>query len=171
MNIALVLLRLIHIFSGVFWAGSAFVLARFIEPAVAATQPESNKFMQYFMGRTGYVIAQSIAGPLTVLAGLILYWSDSGGLQNAWITTPAGLGFTVGAIFGLIAFGIGFFISRTTAEKMTALGREMQSAGKPPTPEQMSKMKALQERLTSASIWLAIVLAVTVAAMATARYL
>jgi uncharacterized membrane protein len=45
MNIALVLLRLIHIFSGVFWAGSAFVLARFIQPAAAATQPESNKFM------------------------------------------------------------------------------------------------------------------------------
>jgi hypothetical protein len=170
MNIVLVLLRLIHIFSGVFWAGSAFVLARFVEPAVAASQPESNKFMQKFMS-SGYEVAQGIAGPLTVLAGLALYWNDSGGLQASWIATPAGLGFTIGAIGGLVAAYIGFFISRPTAKKMDALGKEMQGAGKPPAPEQMSQMQALQETLTGASIWAAIALAVTVAAMATARYL
>ncbi len=64
------------------WAGSAFVLARFIEPAAAATLPESNKFMQQMMGAGGYVIVQAIAGPLTVLAGLILYWIDSSGSQK-----------------------------------------------------------------------------------------
>jgi uncharacterized membrane protein len=171
MNIALVLIRLIHIFSGVFWAGSAFVLARFIEPAAAATQPESNKFMQYFMGPTGYVLVQGFAGPLTVLAGLTLYWIDSGGLQLNWITTPTGLGFTIGGIAALISLYIGLFISRTNALSMAALGKEMQSAGKPPTPEQLSRMRAFQETLTKASIWVAILLAITVAAMAIARYL
>jgi hypothetical protein len=169
MNIVMVILRLIHIFSGVFWAGSAFVLAAFVEPAVAASQPEGNKFMQKFMSG-GYLIAASIAGPLTVLAGLVMYWNDSGGLQASWIATPLGLGLTVGAIGGLVAFFIGFFITRTAAEKLAALGKQIQAAGKPPTPEQMGQLKALQERLTSASIWVAIALAVTVAAMATARY-
>lgn len=171
MGIALVLLRLIHIFSGVFWAGSAFVLARFVEPSAAATQPESNKFMQYFMGPSGYVISQGIAGPLTVVAGLTLYWIDSGGLQISVITTPFMLGLTVGGIAALVAFYIGFFITRTAALGMSALGKEMQAAGKPPTPDQLAKMKAFQETLTKASIWGAILLAVTVAAMATARYL
>jgi uncharacterized membrane protein len=170
MNVGIVLLRLIHIFAGVFWAGAVFTLARFIEPAAAATQPESNKFMQRFMGG-GFVMAMGIAGPLTVVAGLILYWIDSGGLQNGWIATPAGLGFTIGALIGLIAFGIGFFISRTTAENLTALGKEIQAAGKPPTPEQMAKLKALQQRLTDSSVWAALCLVVVVIAMATSRYL
>ena len=168
MNLAIALVRLVHIFSGVFWAGSAFVLARFVEPAAAATQPESNKFMQQMMGPSGYVLAQGIAGSLTVLAGLTLYWIDSGGLQPGWITTPTGLGFTVGGIAALIAIYIGLFVSRTTALSMSALGREMQAAGKAPTPEQVAKMRAFQDRLAQASIWNAILLAITVATMATA---
>jgi uncharacterized membrane protein len=171
MNILVALLRLIHIFSGVFWAGGAFVLARFIQPAAAATQPESNKFMQQMMGAGGYVVVQTIAGPLTVVAGLILYWIDSGGLQISWIATPTGLGFTVGAIAALIALYVGLVVSRANALGMAALGKEIQSAGKPPIPEQMSRMKAFQDGLTQASVWVAILLAITVAAMATARYL
>ncbi|MCL4396104.1 MAG: hypothetical protein M1482_15105 [Chloroflexi bacterium] len=170
MSILIALVRLVHIFSGVFWAGGAIVLAAFVEPSVAATVPEGNKFMQRFVN-SGFVAAMGIAGPLTVLAGLALYLIDSGGLQTGWITTHTGLGFTVGGIAGLIAFFIGFFISRTAAEAMGALGREMQAAGRPPTPDQVQKMKALQERLSQASVATAIVLAVAVAAMAMSRYL
>jgi hypothetical protein len=170
MNIAIALLRLIHIFAGVFWAGSVFALSRFIEPAAAATAPESNKFMQRLTSG-GFTVALTAAGPLTVLAGLLLYWNDSGGLQNGWITTPTGLGFTVGAIGGLVALGIGLFVSRTAAEGMAGLGKEIQTSGKPPTPEQMSRMKVFQEKLSQATLWTAIALAITVAAMAMARYL
>ena len=170
MDIVLVLLRLIHIFSGVFWAGGVFVMARFLMPAVAASQPEGNKFMQKFMGG-GYVLAQTFAGPLAVLAGLILYWKDSGGLSNGWIATPTGLGFTVGAIGGLVALFIGFFITRTAATNMANLGKEIQMAGKPPTPDQLAKIKQFQETLVSSTVWVAIALAITVAAMAIARYL
>jgi hypothetical protein len=170
MNLWIALVRLVHIFSGVFWAGSVFALARFIEPAAKATAPESNKFMQRLTSG-GFTLALTVAGPLTVLAGLILYWNDSGGLQIGWITTPTGLGFTVGAIGGLIAFGFGLFVSRPAAEGMGKLGKEIQAAGKPPTPEQMSRMKAFQEKLGQATLWTAIALVVTVAAMATARYL
>lgn len=169
MNIAIALIRLIHIFSGVFWAGSIFALARFIEPAATATAPESNKFMQRLMNG-GFTATLTAAGPLTVLAGLILYWNDSAGLQVGWITTPTGLGFTVGAIGGLVSLGIGLFISRAAAEGMAGLGKEIQAGGKSPTPEQMSKMKGLQEKLSQATLWTAITLTITVAAMATARY-
>ncbi|MDE3091441.1 MAG: hypothetical protein KGJ80_18900, partial [Chloroflexota bacterium] len=123
-----------------------------------------------FMGPTGYVLVQGFAGPLTVLAGLTLYWIRYSAAP-VLILSPTGLGFTVGGIAALIALYIGLFISRTAALGVAALGKEIQSAGKPPTPEQMSRMKALQTRLTDASVWNAIFLAITVAAMATARYL
>lgn len=170
MNLWIALVRLVHIFSGVFWAGSIFAMARFIAPAAAASAPESNKFMQRLTSG-GFITALTAAGPLTVLAGLILYWNDSGGLQNGWITTPTGLVFTVGAIAGLIALGIGLFMSRPAAEGLGKLGKEIQAGGKPPAPEQMSKIKAFQEKLTQATLWTAIALVVTVAAMATARYI
>ncbi len=169
MNIAVALLRLIHIFSGVFWAGSIFALARFIEPAAAATVPESTKFMQRLMNGS-FTLALTIAGPLTVLAGLTLYWNDSAGLQIGWMTTPTGLGFTFGALGGLTALGIGLLITRPAAVGMAGLGKEIQGAGKPPTPEQMLKLKGFQEKLSQATLWTAIALVITVAAMATARY-
>lgn len=123
------------------------------------------------MGKSGYPVAQSIAAPFSVVAGLILYWLDSGGLQLVWITTPTGLGITVGAVTALAALSIGLGIARPAGLGMAALGTEIQSARKPPTPEQITKMKALQERVTKASIWIAFLLAATVAAMAMARYL
>jgi uncharacterized membrane protein len=170
MNIAVALLRLIHILSGVFWAGGVFTLAGFVQPTAQATAPESGKFMQRLLGGP-LTIALSAAGPLTILAGLILYVIDSGGLRPEWIVTPTGLGFTLGALAGLAALGIGFFISRTDAVKLTALGKEIQAAGKPPTPEQAARLGALQKDLVQATVWTAVCLLVAVAAMATARYL
>ena len=40
MNWLIVVLRLLHIFAGVFWAGAVFMLTRFVMPAVAASGPE-----------------------------------------------------------------------------------------------------------------------------------
>jgi uncharacterized membrane protein len=171
MGILLVVLRFVHIFGGVFWAGSTFVMYQYVQPSVTATQPESNKFMQYLMGSSGYVMATSIAPGLTVLAGLLLYWIDSSGLQLSWITTPVGLGFTVGSIAGLAAMILGAAVARPTAGKMAELGKAMQTAGKPPSPEQVAQMKKYQETMTSISLWVAVLLVVTVTFMAIARYL
>ena len=82
----LLVLRLLHIVCGVFWAGSVIYMALFIIPAVKASGPEGGKFMQQ-LGKTGYPIVVMIAAIVTILAGLMLMWKLSGGFQPIWFST------------------------------------------------------------------------------------
>lgn len=111
-----------------------------------------------------------IAG-LTVLSGLAMYWLKSGGLQLVWITTPTGLGFTFGALMGLIALGIGLVVTIPAMNQLAAFAKQGMASGKPPTPEQMKTIQAVQMKMLNASVWNAIFLALAVLGMSTARYL
>jgi hypothetical protein len=53
---------------------------------------------------------------------------------------------------------------------MQALAKEMQAAGGPPKPEQLAEMQKLQARMGKAGVWGAILLVISTAAMAIARY-
>ena len=170
MDLYAVVLRLVHILAGVFWIGGVVMLAGFIEPTVKATGPEGNKFMQRLAGGN-LTMFLTLAGPLNVLAGLLLYLKDSAGLSTAWITSPTGLGFTFGAIFGLAALGVGLFMSRPAVTGLAAIGKEVQGGGKPPTPEQLGRIGKLQEKLSQATVLTALLLTITLIAMASARYL
>jgi uncharacterized membrane protein len=169
MDIYVLVLRLVHVLAGVFWAGGVIMMAYFIEPAVKATGPEGSKFMQRLSGGR-FTPLMAIAAPANVIAGLLLYIKDSAGFRIEWILTPSGIGFTIGAISGLVAFVIGFFVTRPTIETLGALGKEIQAAGKPPTSEQLTKLHGLQEKLTTASLQSAIFIVITLISMATARY-
>ncbi|QLQ04659.1 MAG: hypothetical protein HZY76_00160 [Anaerolineae bacterium] len=107
MSIVLLLLRLIHIVAGAFWVGAGVAYFLYFEPSAKAG-PARSKFMQELIGKYRYPIFMNVSSLLTILAGLGLYWASSGGLSAAWLTSGPGLGFTLGALAGLIAFGIGF---------------------------------------------------------------
>ena len=145
------------------------MVAYFIEPTAHAAGQEGSRFMQR-LGASRFTPMMTLAAPLNVLAGLLLYYNDSAGFRIEWILSPTGIGFTIGALAGLVAFVIGFFVSRPTIGSLGALGKEIQSGGKPPTPEQLSKLGGLQEKLTKASLYTAMAIVVTLIAMSTARY-
>jgi multisubunit Na+/H+ antiporter MnhC subunit len=169
MDIYVIVLRIVHIFAGVFWVGAAWMIAGFLNPTAAQTGPAGQPYMQkLFQGRLSMVI--SAAAGLNVLAGALLYWKDSAGFNLVWIGTPTGIGFTSGAVFAIIAFVIGFGVTRPASEKMSALGAAIQAGGKPPTPEQAAAMQAVVARLNQAALWTAILVAVALFFMATARY-
>ena len=65
------LLRLIHILAGVFWAGSVFFLAGFLIPTVRETGPEGGRVMSHLVGRRRLPVFIGIAILLTVVSGLI----------------------------------------------------------------------------------------------------
>lgn len=169
MNIYMIVLRLIHILSGVFWVGAAWMLAGFIQPTARAVGPDAAKFMQRLM-QSRLSVLISAAAILTVLSGFLLYDRISG-FQLQWIATRAGIGFSLGAIAGIIALIIGGGVTGPVSMRLARLGKEVQATGQPPTPEHLARMGQLQARLGAATLWTAIISGVALFFMAIARYL
>ncbi len=169
MNLIVIVLRLVHILAGIFWAGSVIVSAGFLTPAARAAGPAGGKFMQALLGAGGFSKYISVAAVLSVLAGLLLYWRTSQGLLAGWILSPSGLTLTVGAAAGLAAAVVGGAVTSPAAIR---LQKTMQSipAGGPPSPEQAAELQAIQRRLDQAGVWGAVLMVVCVVGMAIARY-
>jgi len=106
----------------------------------------------------------------TVLAGVVLYLYTSGGLNIFWVRTGPGIGLTLGSLAALIAFFVGNFSIGSTSAKMGALGQRIAASGEPPTPAQLSELRALEKQLNLAEWIDFIMLAVSMLTMATARY-
>src|SRR5438552_12958885 len=97
----MVVLRLIHILSGIFWVGTTFFLVGFLQPVVAQSGPEGGRFAQRLMSQKRFQAAMSVAAGLTILSGLVLYGLSSAAFQHAWVTSGPGL---VLPLVGLPAF-------------------------------------------------------------------
>ena len=106
MNIVMILLRLVHIGAGVFWAGAAVMIAAFVEPAVKESGPEGGRFMQRLVRGQRLSTYMSLSSLATALSGLILYWPVSGHLSVQWLTSGPGLTLTIGSVAGLLAFAV-----------------------------------------------------------------
>lgn len=165
MEFATLILRLVHIFAGVFWVGAAWIGAIFLEPTARALGPDGGKFVRHLVTVRRYSISIMAAAVLTVLAGWGL-WFMRYGMPS--LGTNAGLVFFIGGIVALLALGVGAGTGNT-AGKMTRLGGEIAQQGKPPTPEQQTQMLALQGRMRQFGIWAAILTSIALFLMAIAR--
>ena len=166
MNVFMIVLRLIHILSGVFWVGGAMISYFFLSPAVAATGAAGQQMMGYIVNKGRMTMRLTIAATLTVLAGAVLFWIDSHGLSSAWTVSAPGLGFALGAIFALVGLGFGGVVGAS----FQALGRIAASSQGKPSPDQMTQMQAIQKRLAMASRINTFALILALVCMATARY-
>ncbi len=165
-----ILLRIVHVFSAVLWVGGAVFSVFFIEPAARATAPESGKFMQYFMLKRHFNTAMTWFANLTILAGALLFWRDSGGFRSAWLATPTGIGFTIGAVFGILVYLWGGFVVAPTAGKMAKMGAELQASSGRPNPHQILNLQTIERKFTrEARVDTALIL-LALLFMATARY-
>ncbi len=166
----MIILRIVHFFSGVFWLGTVFFFATFLLPRVKLAGPIGGQFMQR-LSAPPLTETISLSGILVVLSGVLLYWRDSGGFQAAWIRTPTGLAFTIGALMTIGALSIGLFVSRPAAESMGKLGAQIAASGGQPSPAQMAEVQFLSARLERAVYQTAYLLVVTLLGMSIARYL
>ena len=169
MSFVILLLRLIHIVAGALWAGAAVAYFFFFAPTARGLGPPGPKFMQDLVGKHRYPLFMNVSSMLTILAGLVLYWFSSGGLNAAWITSGRGLGFTLGSLAALAAFAAGFFGIRPRAERMGALSAAIAAAGGPPTAEQGAELSRLDAEMHGYERWDVLLLVLSLALMATAR--
>lgn len=171
MDTYMVVLRILHILAGVFWVGAAFTTILFIQSTAREVGPAAGPFISHLAGKKHLVDWVLRAAGLTILAGLLLYWRVSGGLDGGWIASAQGLSLTIGALSGMTAFTLGLTIVRPTIMASLAIGREVAESGGPPTPEQGARIQALQARSKAVGNVIVPLLVVAVAGMAVARYL
>jgi uncharacterized membrane protein len=169
MNFLMISMRIIHIFSGVFWAGTSFFMLSFVAPSVIATGAEGQKFMQQLAFRTRFTTAMMAVAILSVLSGLVMYWEIFEFRLNA-LSTGYGLMLTLGAIAGFIGFLTGYFMQNRTTGKMKGLSNSIAASGGPPTPEQQAEMKSLSGTVSRGSQITSVFLALALLGMSIAQY-
>lgn len=167
MDYLVIALRIIHIVAGFFWVGGVLIMTFFIGPAIGATGETGQKFIGYLTSNLKFSNRMAAAAGTTILAGFILYWIDSDGFTSAWMSSGAGRGFGIGAVFALIGFIFGLLIGRTT-KAMEQLGAQFK--GKP-FPAQMAQMQSLRKQQATYSNLSATAVILAVIFMAIARYL
>jgi len=167
----ILVLRLLHIFAGIFWAGGVFYLAYFIFPAVKALGPDGGKFMQQLSRTKKMPTVMTTLGLVNVLSGLRLMQIMSGNFSSAWFGSNFGIAISIGMVAGIGALCIGLFVNKPRAQKMAALGAAVAASGGPPTPEQQKELGALKDKLEKGVKIMAWHLLVAVITMAIARYL
>ncbi len=166
----MIVLRVIHIISGVFWAGTMMAVAWFLLPASQAIGQPGAAFMQQLMFRQRLRVFISGAMILTILSGLTMYaWMaiEAGG----WAKSRMAMTLGIGAVAAIVAGGIGGGVIGRVGKKMMDLGGTIQASGGPPTDAQKAEMDSYQRKMRNGFQTVAVLVLIATIAMATARYL
>lgn len=166
----LVVLRLLHIGCGIFWAGAAIYLSFFVDPAIKALGTDGPKFMQQLVRTNRFPVVILFSALITVVAGALLIWKLSGGFQSKWLSTSYGMVLTGGAVFAIIAFLIGFTVNRPSGMRMAKIAQTIAIAGGVATPVQLGELKMLSQKISVGSRIIAILLILAVIGMSVFRY-
>ena len=151
----LLLARLIHIVVGVFWAGTVIFNAWLLAPALRDAGPEGGKVMGA-LAKRGLMVILPIAGILTILSGLWLYWHASLGFDPGYMRSRPGMIYGLGMTATLLAFILGVLVVRPAMAKLPTVD-----------PAEAPKLRA---RAATSSAIVALLVGVTVICMAVGRY-
>ena len=167
MDILMIILRVIHVLSGVFWAGSTFLFATHVTPAVKLAGADGQKFMQQLTRQGKLSNALGVTGILAVVTGWTMV------ILKDWylaFDTGSGIVLAFGAILGTLGFLHGAIVQRKSIVGLSTLGGRIAASGAPPSPEQAAEMGLLAGKVENNGRILAYILALTVAAMGTFQY-
>jgi uncharacterized membrane protein len=165
------LFRLVHVVVGVLWVGAVVFIAAFLLPSVRAAGPAGGPIMQQLTQVRRLPAWLMGAAILTILSGLGLYWRDSAGFTSAWLRSGPAQVFGVGGVLAIAAAALGMAVNTPAAKRLGALTAHLQSAGRPPAPEELAEVQRLQARLARATLVAALLLVLATVAMAVARYI
>jgi len=169
MNLLLLLMRIIHVVGGVFWAGGMFLVANFLMPAIAEAGPAAGPVMAGLMKRRLLTVTPIIA-VLTILSGFWLFWHDASGTGSQFMGSPMGTTLGVGALAALIAFGVGVGVMRPAQLKSMALAQQASSKPESEKAALMAEVTRLRGRAGAAGRAVAALLGIAALTMAIARY-
>ena len=154
----LLLMRLLHILSGIFWAGTMMFNTAFLFPALKDTGPDGAKVGMALTKRRFPVITPIVA-LVTILSGLWLFWRISGGFQESFMQSHMAKTLSFGAACAIVAFIIGVIVVRPAMVQAMALAQS--------NPQRAQLLRVRADRVGRVVTGLVVLAA---AAMAVARY-
>ena len=163
-------LRILHIVTGVFWAGTVFFLVSFLIPAFREVGPDGAKVFTSLRNRGLFNYTPMIA-LVTVGTGLWMYMIRMGG-GPGWAGTREAMSLGTGAAAGILALIIGTFVMRTSTLRADDISKV--AGPMPPSPDRDAKMaEAMRLRMRAGIAGRAVagLLGISVISMAIARYI
>ena len=170
MRAELLVLRFVHIISGIVWVGSGVFTAFFLIPALAANRQLMPQVMEALQRRRVFVIIPTV-GLLAILSGVWLLWIDSAGFADSYMQTGVGRTFSLGGTAAIIALLLQFFVSRPAGLKLGAIAAQL--ATSPPDAERerlSAEAERLRRRNAMGTLGAVIFGLLAASAMAIARY-
>jgi len=170
LDLTVVLLRIIHVLCGVFWAGALMFAVIFLEPSIRASGSEGAKVMRALIQRN-YLTVVPLVAAITILSGLWLMWIVSGGFSAEWFKSGTGMTLTAGSLVAFAAFMVGVHVLRPSVLRIGPLAQVAAEAPAGRKKEAMlAQVQRLRRRAMVSGRWVAALLAVAVVAMAAGRY-
>jgi uncharacterized membrane protein len=170
MDVGLIVLRLAHVAAGAAWVGGAFVMILLVNRTARLRGADGDVFMTTLLTEGKAARYFEIAALTTVVAGVLLYWRASGGLQLGWISSPSGIAFSIGAVAAIVSLAWGGTVVGPAGKRAAAIEADVKAAGGIATPAQRSELDAIKRRLSRFAVADLILLGIAVVTMATARY-
>jgi hypothetical protein len=163
-------LRIVHIVTGVFWAGTLFFTVSYLMPTFREVGPDGAKVMAALRNR-GMFNAVPMIALIAIASGLWMYKIRMGGGAD-WARTREAMTLGTGAITAILAVTIGWFGMRANTFKASDLAAA--AAAMPAGAERdaaMAKVTAFRGKAMMAGRMVATLLLITVVTMAIARYI
>ena len=170
MSPELLVLRAIHVYGAVVWAGSSLFVAFFLIPAIGMAGPAGGPVMGALVKRKLFTIVPIVA-VVTMLAGLRLMWLTSKGFSARYFSSALGQTYIVGATFALATFTLFMTVNYPAIGRMVALGQQIAAAPEAERGALTAQLNALRARTATVSKIAALFISITVVAMALGRYM
>jgi uncharacterized membrane protein len=164
------ILRLVHILSGIMWVGSGIYTSFFLVPALSGSPAVMGQVMAGLQRRRVFLVLEIVAG-LTILSGLRLLWIDSAGFAESYMATGPGRTFSIGAGAAIIAAVLSFGVGRPAMVRAGAIAASLAASTDPSDRERLAPQLDRLRRLATIASTLAVGFGLLAAsAMAIARY-
>jgi uncharacterized membrane protein len=124
MRAELLVLRLVHILSGIMWVGSGMYTSFFLIPALSSTPAVMGQVMAGLQRRRLLPVLQIVAA-LTILSGLRLLWIDSGGFAASYFDSGTGRTFGISAGAAIIAAVLSFGVAQPALRRAGAIAASL----------------------------------------------
>jgi hypothetical protein len=171
MHAIMIALRMVHIVTGVFWAGAVIFINLLLLPSIGAAGPAGGRVMTELKQRRQHAVLFWTSS-LAVLSGFALLWIDSGGFSHDWFRAPIGIALSFGGLAALTGFAVGLVGVRPMAIRLEEVQSEMARATTDALRQSyVPRLGELRGRLTVLGRLATGCVSIAVVAMAVARYL